>query len=71
MTPGDIVVADDDGVVVVHKAEAAAVVEKARQRVADEEVKRARFASGELGLDMYNMRERLAEKGLRWVESDD
>lgn len=71
IVPGDLVVADDDGVVVVRKEEAAAVIDKARQRVANEEEKRARFEAGELGLDIYNMRERLAEKGLRYVESED
>jgi len=71
IAPGDLVVADDDGVVVVRQDEAKAVLEKARQRVAQEEEKRARFEAGELGLDMYNMRETLAEKGLRYVESED
>lgn len=71
ITPGDIVVADDDGVVIVQKADAATVLEEARKRAANEEAKRIRFKAGELGLDMYNMRERLAEKGLRWVESED
>jgi 4-hydroxy-4-methyl-2-oxoglutarate aldolase len=69
--PGDLIVADDDGVVVVRRTEGAAVLEKARQRVADEEEKRAQFEDGDLGLDIYNMRDRLAEKGLRYVESDD
>ena len=71
IVPGDLVVADDDGVVVVRKEEANAVLDKARQRVANEEDKRVRFEAGELGLDVYNMRERLAEKGMRWVESED
>ena len=62
ITPGDVVVADDDGVVVVAKHEAAAVLEQARGRVANEEEKRARFEAGELGLDIYNMRDRLAAK---------
>lgn len=65
--PGDVIVADDDGVVVVACAEAAAVLTAAEKRLAAEEVKRKRLAAGELGLDIYDMRPRLAEKGLKYV----
>ncbi|TFB34347.1 4-carboxy-4-hydroxy-2-oxoadipate aldolase/oxaloacetate decarboxylase [Pseudomonas sp. F01002] len=69
--PGDVVVADDDGVVIVRRDEVAQVVEASRARADLEEQKALRLAKGELGLDIYNMRSRLAEKGLRYVDSLD
>jgi len=60
-------VADDDGVCLVRREEASSVLEKAQERLAKEEETRRRLAAGELGLDIYGMRERLAAKGLKYV----
>ncbi len=67
VNPGDVIVADDDGVCVVRREEAADVLAAARKRVAAEEDKRRRLAAGELGLDLYDMRGKLAAKGLKYV----
>ena len=66
--PGDVVIADDDGVVVVSRKDAADVAAKGEKRHADEEGKRKQLASGALGLDMYNMREALKKAGLVYLD---
>jgi 4-hydroxy-4-methyl-2-oxoglutarate aldolase len=69
--PGDVIVADADGVVVVPRLDAATVAKAAQDRIAKEEKTRARLKSGELGLDFYGLRAKLTELGVHWVDTAD
>jgi 4-hydroxy-4-methyl-2-oxoglutarate aldolase len=71
VNPGDVVVADDDGVCIVPRETAASVAEKGLARTANEEEKRARYQAGEISLDIYDMRGALADAGLEYVDSLD
>ncbi|MCZ6620201.1 MAG: 4-carboxy-4-hydroxy-2-oxoadipate aldolase/oxaloacetate decarboxylase [Gammaproteobacteria bacterium] len=68
VNPGDVVVAGDDGVCIVPREMAARALEKSNTRVAQEEITRQRLAAGEAGLDIYNMREKLAAAGMEYVD---
>jgi 4-hydroxy-4-methyl-2-oxoglutarate aldolase len=68
VAPGDVIVADDDGAVVVPRASAADVLDASRAREQREAAVRKRYVSGELSLDVSDMRDRLADKGLRYVD---
>ena len=71
INPGDLLVADDDGVVGVPRREAARILAASRAREEKEEANRARFKAGELGLDLYKMREKLRDKGLKYIDAPD
>jgi len=66
--PGDVICADDDGVMVVARREAAWALEQSRARLANEESTRAKLAAGELGLDFYGLRDELTRMGVEWVD---
>lgn len=69
--PGDVVIADDDGVVVVAREDAESALESSRARLAKEEATRGRLEAGELGLDFYGLRDKLLGLGVEWVDTLD
>ena len=71
INPGDLLEADDDGVVVVPRRETERILAASRAREEKEEANRARFKAGELGLDLYKMREKLRDKGLKYIDAPD
>jgi 4-hydroxy-4-methyl-2-oxoglutarate aldolase len=71
INPGDVIVADVDGVVVIPRARAADVAKAGNDRLAKEEKSRARLKAGELGLDFYGLRKKLEELGAQWIDSAD
>ncbi len=71
MNPGDVIVADADGVVVVPRALAADVVRLGEERLAKEEKSRQKLRNGELGLDFYGLRAKLTELGAQWKDEGD
>ncbi|HPE31363.1 MAG TPA: 4-carboxy-4-hydroxy-2-oxoadipate aldolase/oxaloacetate decarboxylase [Parvularculaceae bacterium] len=71
VNPGDLIIADDDGVCVIAREEAGDILEKSKAREEKEAKTRARLKAGELGLDIYKMRERLAEKGLKYIDQSE
>jgi 4-hydroxy-4-methyl-2-oxoglutarate aldolase len=68
INPGDLIVADDDGIVVVRRKEAAEVLRLSREREEKEAKSRQRYLKGDLSLDVYNMRPKLAERGLKYID---
>ena len=68
INPGDVICADDDGVVVVARDEAAWALEKSNERLAKEEGTRAKLEAGELGLDFYGLRDKLTDMGVEWID---